>query len=85
MGEDTQTNAQVDQFFAVVPFDQQFSSLFAALTRHMQEEPNDYKVSCSGLGRETCTQSSEQDESCVLLQQVLYDLVWTTFTFVAGK
>ena len=44
VGEDTQTNAQVDQFFAVVPFEQQFSSLFAALTRHMREEPNDYKV-----------------------------------------
>eukprot|EP00983_Pelagomonas_calceolata_P119992 1160658-Pelagomonas_calceolata.AAC.5 len=45
VGADTQTNVQVDQFHAVVPFEQQFSYLFGALRAHMQQEPNDYKVS----------------------------------------
>lgn len=44
VGADTQTNVQVDQFHAVVPFEQQFSYLFGALRAHMQQEPNDYKV-----------------------------------------
>ncbi|KAF5830772.1 P-loop containing nucleoside triphosphate hydrolase protein [Dunaliella salina] len=44
VGADTQTNVQVDQFHAVVPFEQQFSYLFSALREHMQQEPNNYKV-----------------------------------------
>ena len=35
---------QVDQFQAVVPFEDQFSSLYAALRVHMQQDPNEYKV-----------------------------------------
>ena len=45
MGTDTQTNVQVDQYQAVVPFDQQFTTLFGALRVHMHENPSDFKVS----------------------------------------
>jgi hypothetical protein len=46
VGQDTQTNAQVDQLFLTVPFDQQFAYVLAALRAHMLQEPQEHKVGC---------------------------------------